>query len=199
VADSAWGGNATRAQFNILPQCVQYQLIDDNTFALKSDSSLGCSSSFDLLGSVQRIDVNIDLLATTDDYNAVACDFNGSICPHESFVPDANYPFLSVQWDDSNCANCAVSPSEKNISLYFAPGDWNQITFYCTGSTCGSSDFTLQVGNGLVFNHGNSPTRVSTRVQYRQPIASFYYQDANYTVTKPGFDTLKSNVVVFPQ
>ena len=196
---AAWGGAAARAHFNILPHCMQYQLIDDNTFALKSDSTLGCSSSFDLISSVQRIDVNISLLATTDDFNVVTCDFNGSVCPHESFAADANYPFLSVQWIDSNCVNCTVPPAEKNISLYFSPGDWNTIVFSCVGSTCGSDDFTLQIGNGVIFNHGNSPTYVSTRIQFRQPIASFYYQDANYTVTKPGFDTLKSNVVVFPQ
>ncbi|QQR92818.1 MAG: hypothetical protein IPJ89_01070 [Candidatus Iainarchaeum archaeon] len=195
----AWGGTQSTAKFNLLPHCVQYQLLDDNTFSLSSASSLGCSSTFDLIASIQRIDVNVILLGTTDDYNVLSCDFNGNACPFETYAPDSNYPFFSLQVDDSNCVNCSLSSNEKNLGVYFRPDDTNTMTYSCGSSGCNSSPFTVTLSNGVYFSHGGSPMLISMAVQFKQPISSFYYQDANYSVTKPGFDTYKSNVVVFPQ
>lgn len=194
-----WGGTETTAKFNILPQCVQYQLLDENSFALASASSLGCSNTFDLVTSIERIDVNVSLLGTTDDYNILSCDFNGNACPADTFAPDANFPFLSLNFDDSNCVNCSLTVAEKNLGIYLHPDDINSITYSCDSPGCNSSPFTITLDNGIYFSHAGSATLISMRVQFRQSISSFYYQDANYAVTKPGFDTYKSNVVVFPQ
>ncbi|MEK6902757.1 MAG: hypothetical protein AABX02_04195, partial [archaeon] len=40
----SWGGAASRAGFNLLPQCVQYQLLDANHTRFQSDSTFGCEN-----------------------------------------------------------------------------------------------------------------------------------------------------------
>ena len=194
----AWGGTTTAARFNLLPQCIQYQLIDDNHTALESTSTIGCQNPFGLYAQIQRIDINISPLSEVDDFNVVTCDFNGSICPHEIFASDANNPFFTITFLDTNCTNCALSSNDKSIAGYFTP-DWNFIQYTCSGTNCVSTLLEIQIGNGIRFQHGLTLTQISMHVQFREPISTFYYQDANYVVSKPGFDTIKSNVVVFPQ
>ncbi len=196
---SAWGGTHSTAKFNLLPSCVQYQLLDDNTFSLSNSSTLGCSSSFDLISSIERIDVNVSLLGTTDDYNVLTCDFNGNMCPFDTYAPDSNYPFFSLHFDDANCVNCSLTTNEKNPGVYFLPSDTNTLTYSCSSPPCNSSPFTITLNNGIYFEHGGNPIHVTLEVVFRRAITSFYYQDANYSIIKPGFDTYKSNVVVFPQ
>lgn len=195
----AWGGTQSTAKFNVLPPCVQYQLLDDNSFALASASTLGCSSSFDLLASVQRIDVNVSLLGTTDDYNVLSCDFNGNTCPFETYDSNSTTPFFALHFDDANCVNCSLTLNEKMLGVYFHPDDTNTMIYSCDSPGCNSSPFIITLNNGVFFEHGGSAALVAMEVTFRQTISSFYYQDANYSVTKPGFDTYKSNVVVFPQ
>ena len=73
------------------------------------------------------------------------------------------------------------------------------ITFSCQTLPCTSTPFTLSMDQGVHLSHGGIPLNVEMTVGFNQSISTFYFQDANYSVSKKGFDTLKSNVVVFPQ
>lgn len=195
-----WGGSNQTASFNILPQCVQYQIIDTNTIDFSSTNTIGCENNFSMLTQVSRIDINVYLPSSVDDYNRVTCSFNGvSSCPHEDYNA-ANGPHISILFFDSNCASCSLSSSDKNISGHFDPSLVNSITYDCTnGTSCASQPLTFTFSAGLKTSHGGTGVVLSSRISFTENIQTFYYQDANYTVGKTGFDTTKSNVVVFPQ
>lgn len=194
-----WGGAASGANFNILPQCVQYSLLDENAFHFESSSELGCANGFDISISVQRIDINLSFPTPVDDYNRLTCSVAGdSNCFNVPFDPDSPYPYISIQMDDTNCADCDLSASEKLVQGHFDPEFWNSITYSCSGSSCVSEDITIQFGEGIRFTHDSTPVLVQMDVTFVETISTFYYQDANYSVQKPGFDTYKSNAVVFP-
>lgn len=195
----AWGGSAQSAGFNILPQCVQYRVLDTNTITFSSDSTIGCETDFAMNTHVSRIDINIYLPTSTDDYNGATCAFNGiSSCPHEDFNAQ-NGPYISILFFDSNCTNCTLSTNDKNISGHFDPDMISSIAYACTSGNCNSQPLTFTLSDGLEINHGGTAVSLSMSVSFTESIRTFYYQDANYSVSKTGFDTIKSNVVVFPQ
>ncbi len=196
---AAWGGTNERAGFNILPQCVQYQIIDINTIHFESTNSVGCENSFSMASAVSRVDILISLPTTVDDYDTVLCDFNGTpACPRDPFVPGQG-PYVSILFLDSNCTNCSLSTNDKNISGHFDPSLLSTIRFSCEAALCTSFPIDVNLDTGIRFSHGGTPAIFAMSVTFNEDIRTFYYQDANYTVTKQGFDTLKSNVVVFPQ
>jgi hypothetical protein len=193
---STWGGSSPlEAGFNILPQCLQYQLTDVNNVAFASTSTIGCSSFF-TFSKISRIDVNVSLPTSVDDYNMVSCSLVSG-CPHQDYNAAAG-PYFNVQFFDSNCSNCALSTGDKNISMHYT-GGWETITYSCAGSACESAPLVLSLGSGLRVSHGGTPAFLSMRVTFTEGISTFYYQDANYSTQKPGFNTYKSNVVVFPK
>ncbi len=195
----AWGGSNQSARFNVLPQCVQYYIQDENTVGLSSDSTIGCETDFSMLTHVSRIDINVYLPTSTDDYNSVTCSVNGSTsCPHDDYNP-ANGPYFSILFFDANCVSCNLSTSDKNISGHFDPDLTNTITYACTAASCASLPLSFTFDDGVEMIHGGSPAVLSSRIHFNEAIRTFYYQDANYTVGKTGFETTKSNVVVFPQ
>ncbi len=194
-----WGGTTQTAGFNILPQCVQYRVIDTNTIDFSSTNTIGCENDFSMQNQLSRIDINIYLPATTDDYHGAACVFNGlSTCPHDDFNA-GNGPYVSILFFDANCTNCTLSTSDKNISGHFDTTQPNSITYSCSNAVCNSQPLTFSFSNGLQINHTETIVNLSMAIQFNESIRTFYYQDANYTVGKTGFDTIKSNVVVFPQ
>jgi len=196
---SAWGGNNQSARFNILPQCVQYYIQDENTVGLSSDSTIGCETDFSMLAHVSRIDINVYLPTSVDDYNAVTCSINGSSsCPHEDYNA-TNGPYFSILFFDTNCSSCALSTSDKNISGHFDPDLVSTLTYSCTTLPCTSQPLSFTFDEGVAITHSDSPVILSSRIHFTDAIRTFYYQDANYTVGKTGFETTKSNVVVFPQ
>ncbi len=196
---SVWGGTAQSAGFNILPQCVQYRVIDVNTIDFSSTNTIGCENDFSMAAHVVRIDINVYLPTTTDDYNGASCLFNGvASCPHDDFNA-SNGPYISILFFDSNCTNCTLSASDKNIFGHFDTTQLNTIAYSCATPGCNSQPLTFSFSNNLQANHAGSAVNLSTAYLFNQNIQTFYYQDANYTVSKTGFDTIKSNVVVFPQ
>ncbi len=195
---SVWGGSANGAGFNLLPQCVQYRLIDSNRVGLDSNSTIGCANTFVMNTDVKRVDVIVSLPAGADDYNSVTCDFAGG-CPHQDYNSELGLPYFTLRFLDSNCSKCALSSLDKNLSGHFSGNDWNSITYACAGAACASPSFQVRLGSGIEFSHATTPLMLDMSVVFRQDVSTFYFQDANYTVTKPGFDTYKQNVVVFPQ
>lgn len=194
-----WGGVSQSAGFNILPQCVQYYILDTNTIDFSSTNTIGCENDFSMQNQVTRIDVNIYLPSSTDDYNGATCFFNGvSLCPHEDYNGQAS-PYVSILFFDSNCTNCTLSMSDKNISGYFDPSQLSTIAYSCSNTICNSQPLTFTLSDGFEVNHTGQAVILSMNFSFTQNIRTFYYQDANYTVSKTGFDTIKSNVVVFPQ
>lgn len=195
----AWGGAAQSAGFNILPQCVQYRILDTNTITFSSDSTIGCETDFAMRTHVSRIDINIYLPTSTDDYNGATCTFNGaSACPQDDFNAQ-NGPYISILFFDANCTNCTLSTNDKNISGHFDPDMISTIEYACASGNCNSQPLSFTLSDGLEITHGGTAATLSMKVLFTENIRTFYYQDANYSVSKPGFDTLKSNVVVFPQ
>ena len=195
--NTIWGGTSAGARFNILPQCLQYQILDDNRVAAENNSFIGCQNSFDLIGAVERIDINVSLLSGVDDFNVVSCDFNGNICPHDAYSSDANLPYFTLTFLDANCSDCALTAADKSISGHFDL-DWQTIQYSCAGANCTSTPLTIQIGEGVRAEHGLTPSQIIFHIQFRAPISTFYYQDVNYLISKTGFDTVKSNAVVFP-
>lgn len=194
----SWGGNDSRAGFNLLPQCVQYQLLDANHTSFESTSSFGCEDNFNM-ESISRIDINVSLLSTVDDYSTVSCLFDGNIeCPHADFNADSG-TYFHIQFNDINCTSCTLSPSDKTISGFFDPLTWGSLSYTCDGPSCISTPLTFEIGNGIRFAHGGTPASISMTVQFVNDISTFYFQDANYNVRKSGFSTYKSNAVVFPK
>ena len=192
----AWGGtHAGTASFNLLPSCLQYYISDENTAGFVNASSLGCANTFSL-SAIQRIDVNVYLLGTTDDYNGAICTHAGG-CPHDSFTSGAA-PFFQLLFFDQNCVDCTLPLADTNISYHFTE-DEEQISYACAASPCDSQPITFTIGEGFSVSHAGNPIRISTRIHFNESISSFYYQDANYSVQKTGFSTYKSNVVVFPK
>lgn len=194
-----WGGTAQTAGFNILPQCVQYRVLDTNTVNFSSNSTIGCETNFLMRTHVSRIDINVYLPATTDDYDTVTCTFNGTAaCPQEDYNA-LNGPYFSILFFDTNCVNCSLSPSDKNISGHFDPDFLSTVIYSCSSGSCNSQPLTFSFSEGLEINHGGTAVQLSTDIAFTESIRTFYYQDANYSVRKSGFETIKSNVVVFPQ
>lgn len=194
----SWGGSDSRAGFNLLPQCVQYQLLDVNRTSFESLSTFGCETEFSL-ASLVRIDVNVSLPQTIDDYSTVSCSFDGNtVCPHADFNSQ-NGTFFHIQLNDVNCTSCSLSTNDKNISGYFDPEIEGTITYSCAGPACTSEPLIFTIQNGIRFQHGGSPATLSMDVHFRDDISTFYFQDANYNVRKSGFSTYKSNAVVFPK
>lgn len=195
----AWGGSTQRTEFNILPQCVQYIIADSNAIHFESQNTMGCANTFNLDNAIQRIDITLSTPPSIDDYNLVACSFDGnSTCPHSDFNADAG-PYLHVQFVDANCANCVLSASDKNISAHITSNQVNSIAYSCVGSNCDSSLLTITTSDGFRILHDGTTVSARITVTFRNEISLVYFQDANYTVTKKGFNTSKSNVVVFPQ
>lgn len=194
-----WGGTQQSAHFNILPQCLQYYVSDENNVGFSSDNTIGCENDFSMRTQVSRVDINVYLPTSVDDYNQVTCQVNGvSSCPHDDYNA-LNGPYFSILFFDENCSNCSLSSLDKNISGHFDPDVVNSILYECTSSNCTSQPLTLTFSDAITMSHAESPVILSTRVHFTESIRTFYYQDANYTVSKTGFDTTKSNVVVFPQ
>lgn len=193
---TTWGGSAPlKAGFNILPQCLQYRIDDVNNVKFESSSKIGCANDFSL-SLVKRIDVNISLPTSADDYNFVSCTFTGG-CPHEDYNADKG-SYFTIRFFDSNCVSCSLSTSDKNLSGHFDT-NWQTVIYTCNSPECASSALTLTIGDGIYVSHGGTPAVVSMGVTFNEEISTFYYQDANYTTTKSGFSTYKSNVVVFPK
>ncbi len=192
---ASWGGTSSlSAGFNILPQCLQYRIEDTNNVSFSSESFIGCANDFSL-SSIRRIDINVSLPTGTDDYNSVSCSFSGG-CPHQDYNADLG-PYFTLRFLDSNCTSCVVSASDQFIYGHF-DSDPQTIVFACTGGSCESLPITLLFGNALHVSHGGSPVVIEAAVTFNEDISTFYYQDANYTARKTGFNTYKSNVVVFP-
>lgn len=195
----AWGGAAQTAGFNILPQCAQYRIHDANTIGFSGDNTIGCENAFSLQNSVTRIDINVYLPTSTDDYNAASCLFNDiPSCPHDDFNA-GNGPYFSLQFFDTNCTNCTLSTSDKNITGHFDTTLTSTISYSCDAPTCNSLPLTFTLDDGLLVMHAGSAVVLSMNITFNESIETFYYQDANYSVQKNGFNTIKSNVVVFPQ
>lgn len=195
----AWGGTVQSAGFNILPQCAQYTIVDGNTVDFSSRSTIGCENDFSMQAQVVRIDINISLPTSTDDYNGAACFFNGLFtCPQEDFNAGNGNPYISIIFFDSNCTNCTLSTNDKNISGHFDVTELNTITYSCATGSCNSQPLTFSFSDGLEISHAGPAAALSLAISFNESIRTFYYQDANYTVGKTGFETIKSNVVVFP-
>jgi hypothetical protein len=191
----AWGGSSPlSAGFNILPQCLQYRITDTNNVSFSSESTIGCANDFSLT-QLERIDINLSFPTGVDDYNLVTCTFGGG-CPHQDYNADQG-PYFTLRFLDANCTDCVLSTNEKFIYGHFDTNE-QTIEYSCTGAGCYSSPITLRLGNTLHVSHGGSPLVVSAAVTFTQDISTFYYQDANYNTRKEGFNTYKSNVVVFP-
>lgn len=196
---SAWGGTAESAGFNILPQCVQYNIVDANTIDFSSRNTIGCENDFSMQAHVSRIDINVSLPTTTDDYNGATCFFNGlSSCPQEDFNASNDNPYISILFFDANCTSCTLSTNDKNISGHFDVTELNTITYSCATPSCNSQPLSFSFSDGLEIAHGGPAATLSIAISFNENIQTFYYQDANYTVGKTGFETIKSNVVVFP-
>ncbi len=196
---SSWGGQDFAARFNVLPQCIQYGVIDSNNIRFESQSTLGCENNFSLFTHIRRIDVNISLPTSVDDYNSVSCSFDGNTtCPHQDYNMGLG-PYLTILFFDSNCANCSLAAPDKNISTHFDDTGTDTLTYQCVGSNCSSPPLSISIGGGIRFSHTQIPVSIQMKVTFAQNINSFYFQDANYSVKKPGFTTYKSSVVVFPQ
>lgn len=192
---SSWGGSSPlTAGFNILPQCLQYRIHDTNTVSFSSTSTIGCANDFSL-SSINRLDIVVSLPTGVDDYNLATCTHDGG-CPHEDYNADSG-PYFTLSFLDSNCSGCTLSASDKNMHGHF-DSSAETITFSCTGVDCESQPIVLALGNTLHVAHGGSPVVVYAAVTFNEDISTFYYQDANYTARKTGFNTYKSNVVVFP-
>jgi hypothetical protein len=190
-----WGGAGQEAHFNLLPQCIQYQITDSNNVRLESTSTIGCQNTFNF-SSIKRIDLNVSLLSTVDDYNSVSCSMEGG-CPHQDFNEESSLPFFQLFFLDANCTSCNLTAQDKNISMHFS-NTWNTITFTCDG-ICRSEPLVISIGDGIRFSKGGTPSLLETKIIFNEEIKTFYYQDANYTVSKTGFSTKKSNIVVFPK
>ncbi|MDP2666423.1 MAG: hypothetical protein Q8P05_02905 [Candidatus Diapherotrites archaeon] len=194
----AWGGTASTAQFNLLPQCIQYALRDDTMVWLESISQLGCSNTFSMKDQVERVDITLSLLSTVDDFNGVACSFdNTPQCRDDPYDPDSPFPYIHLSFQDSNCALCPPT-YPLIIRGHFDPEFPNTIAYSCGDANCVSSPIIVQFSEGVRVTHAGTPIRLEMDMTFVQKIATFYYQDANYNVRKPGFDTYKSNAVVFP-
>jgi hypothetical protein len=149
--------------------------------------------------NVSRIDINVYLPTSTDDYNAASCLFNDiPSCPHDDFNA-GNGPYFSLQFFDSNCTNCTLSASDKNITGHFDPALTSTIQYSCNAASCNSQPLTFTLDNGMLITHAGSAVILSMDISFNESIGTFYYQDANYSVQKSGFNPIKSNVVVFPQ
>lgn len=191
----SWGGSSPlTASFNILPQCLQYQIHDSNNVSFSSTSTIGCANDFSL-SSINRLDIVVSLPTGVDDYNLMTCT-HAEGCPHEDYNADSG-PYFTLLFLDSNCGGCVLSASDKNVYGHF-DSSIETITFSCAGVDCESQPIVLTLGNALSVEHGGSPVVVYSAVTFNDDISTFYYQDANYTARKTGFNTYKSNVVVFP-
>ena len=192
---ATWGGTAPlSAGFNVLPHCLQYRIEDANNVSFASPSTIGCSREFSL-SSIHRIDITISLLTGVDDYNLATCSFTGG-CPHQDYNAEMG-PYFTLRFLDANCTSCTLSAEDQFIYGPF-DADEQSIAFSCTGSECTSPPIQLLLGDVLHITHSGSPITIQSAVEFTGDISTFYYQDANYSVQKTGFNTYKSNVVVFP-
>lgn len=190
-----WGGASQPAHFNILPPCIQYQITDSNTVQLENTSTMGCQNEF-AFGSIKQIDINIFLQSALEDYNMVSCSTGGG-CPHQDYNQELTLPFFQLFLFDENCVSCNLSQEDKNISFHF-PSTWNTIEYSC-GGECQSPPLTIELGEGIRLLKEGFPSTIEMKITFNEVIETFYYQDANYTVSKKGFSTKKSNIVVFPK
>ena len=197
--NASWGGNTSRIHFTIEPQCLRYVLFDENTALLMEGFSFNnCPNDFNIFDSVKEYDLNIVLKNSTDDYNAVTCNFSGFAgCPDQGFSPSNPNPYFDLSLDDSNCSNCFFIPSLKRIRAHFDPSAENTVLIFCSPSIgiCTSlNPIRITLTSDLNVNYVGAKTFDSVfKINFKQNIESFHYSDYNLTVSKPEYGIVKTS------
>lgn len=187
-----WEGNETEINFLINPFCISLSE-DQNSFAFKESNSNKCSQEFSV-ENIARYDVNMEIINSGEDFNAVKC--NEGACPSESFSELNPNPYYRIEIKDANCINCKLS--QKIISKHFAPEteDFN-IMIYCNGSSCKSKPVTIMVGKKLqAINQGNQ-VKMNATYEFKEKVKEFIFLDFNYSIENKAFNAIKSNFEEF--
>jgi len=186
--NSAWGGTDTNISFIVQPFCLEARIFDLN-FALEKQK---CSAETFSAGKVKRIDMNI-LVGAGDDFNAVSCVFNGSAaCPQNAFDSMNSLPYFSLNINDSNCGSCYLA-GKKIVSMHFNPAQENSVAISCSGATCISKPLNLAIGELIRETYSGQTASIRQRIEFRERIDGFEFNDFNYSVRANDFNLLVKN------
>lgn len=191
-ANALWGGSANQLVFDVLPQCLQYFVLDSNAAGFSFLSAKHCTADYNTV-SLKRVDINVSVSNPAGDFNAIACSMDGnSTCPKNDFNALNTLPYFDANMVLDACQKCALDQSMRTVKGHFDPAKTNTITLSCAGASCVSLPLTISLASGPGFTHNGVPVDLSFNLVFDQQVNGFYFHDANVLVKKPGLGVLKA-------
>jgi hypothetical protein len=187
-----WGGSDSNIVFLVKPQCKKYSITDYNSMHFYGSNE--CADSFNI-NLIERIDINISVLGSSEDYNFLSCDFGGDLtCYQEAYNEADLLPFIEINLLDENCSNCDLNSDTRKISKHFNSSADNTIIFSCLGAECSSQQIRIFFNeNNTEIRHSGTAIQAKTEFLFTQDVNEFELYDLNLTLTDNRFNITKTN------
>lgn len=186
LTPKSWGGSDANVSFITEPHCLRFYIMDENVLEFR----FTCAD-YNYL-SIRRQDINISFVSG-NDFNALACSFNGAgSCPDNAFDPANPLPYLSVNLLDTNCSGCVLS--QKIIRGHFNPSQTSTLNVSCAGALCSNPPVDLNfTGITRARFAGSQRIGFSIGINLASGIIGLNFNDLNMMVENTEFGAKRWN------